>query len=121
MITRMRTMPFIGAAALLMLATFTSCKKDVSNTGTVNSTSTIAVAASESAAAANPSAGTDSVYIVQPCNRNQTRNSISETDLPAAITTYLAANYSGYSFAKAFSIATNSGVTDAYVVVIFYN
>src|SRR5258705_2731702 len=120
MTTRMKTMPLIGAVALL-ITVFTSCKKDVSNTSAVNSSSTIAVAASESAAAANPSSGTDSVYIVQPCSRNQTRNAISETDLPAAIATYLSANYSGYSFAKAFTIVNSSGSVDAYVVVIFYN
>jgi hypothetical protein len=120
MITRMKNMSLIGSFALLFIVALTSCKKDVSNTGTTNS-STIAVAASESAAAANPSAGTDSVYIVQPCNRNQTRNAISETDLSAAITTYLSTNYPGYSFVKAFAVVNTSGSTDAYVVVIFYN
>src|SRR5258706_798838 len=108
MITRMKSTPLVGAVALL-IAAFTSCKKDVSNTGADNSSSTIAVAASESAAAANPSSGTYSVYIVQPSSRNQTRSAISEPDLPAAIATYLSANYSGYSFAKPFTAVNSSG------------
>lgn len=114
----MKITSLCGAVTLLLLI-LTSCKKDVSGSGSTNS-STIAVAASESTAASGVTS--DSVYLVQPCNRNETRNAVAATDLPAAVTTYLSANYSGYTFAKAFSVTNSSTSTiDAYVVVIFYN
>src|SRR5437773_8667317 len=119
MITRIKNSPFPYFFGLMTVIFLISCKKDVSSTA-ADSSSTIAVAASESAAV-SPSGTTDSVYIVQPCNRNQIRTTVNETDLPAAVTTYLTANYSGYSFVKAFAVVNNSGATDAYVVVVYYN
>ncbi len=104
---------------LLIPAGFIACQKDVSSNGTSTS-STIAVAASESAAATGTTV-TDSVYIVQPCARGSQRVAITESDLPAAVTAYLAANYSGYTFNKAFAVKNSDGAITAYVAVIFYN
>lgn len=105
---------------------FTACKKsDVSGSteDTASSTSnTIAVAASlASSTAAASSSAQDSVYLVQPCGRGGRRDSISQSALPSGVGAYLSANYSGYTFSKAFAIKNSSGAVTGYVVVIYYN
>ena len=105
----------LGFAGLL-----SSCSKDQSITGneeTISSASTIAVASS----ASRVTASADSVYLVQPCPRGGSRVAITEAELPASANTYLAANYAGYSFTKAFAVKDNNGTITAYVAVIFYN
>src|SRR5205814_1005872 len=110
--------PFYFLAVLI--AGLTSCKKDNSLSSSTTSTSaTIAVAASLSASVA--AASVDTVYLVQPCAHGSTRDSIAESALPAAITAYLQANYSGYTFSKAFSIVNSSGTITGYVAVVYYN
>ena len=118
MITRLTPVKAI-AMLVTAVAGFTSCKKEISSsTDTVTSSVTIAVAATETA---TTSGSTDSVYVIQPCQRGSERVSITEADLPASVTTYLTTNYSGYTFNKAFAIKNSSGVTTAYVAIIFYN
>lgn len=101
---------------------FTSCKKENSASTTsvsgTDASSTIAVAATSSTIA-SPSA--DSVYIVQPCERGEKRDSILEANLPSGVTTYLAANYAGYTFHEAFAIKSSTGSTTGYVVIVYYN
>src|ERR1700730_11227768 len=102
------------------ITAFTSCKKDNSLSSSSSSTSaTIAVAASLSASVATTSA--DSIYLLQPCAHGSTRDSIAEASLPAAVTSYLQANYSGYTFSKTFAIVNSSGTTTGYVAVVYYN
>jgi Putative beta-lactamase-inhibitor-like, PepSY-like len=95
-----------------------SCKKELSTVGTDTSTaSTIAVAASSSVSGTT----TDSIYILQPCARGSQRDSIAESSLLPAITTYLTNNYSGYTFLKAFSIVNSSGTITGYAVIVYFN
>lgn len=64
----------------------------------------------------------DSIYAVDACRRTHKRAKVTESALLAPITTYLNANYAGYTFLKAFSttvIATNT--LDSYVVAILFN
>lgn len=106
---------FVFFAALTF---FISCNKEISKSTSASTDATaIAVAAS---ATASTSATADTVYIMQRCDRGQTRTAIAEGDLPAAVTAYLTTTYAGYTFSKAFSITANS-TTQAYVVVIYYN
>jgi hypothetical protein len=109
---------------MLILTTtlFASCKKDISAStdgNNVTASSTIAVAASETAAASG--SPTDSVYIMQTCPRGSQRDSITAAGLPAGATAYLTTNYPGYTFSKAFAIKNSSGTTTAYVAIIYYN
>ena len=121
MITRIRNTGIICLlTASIVMIILSSCQKNLSASANTAS-STIAVAASESAAAANPTTAADSVYVVQPCARGYSRNPISATDLPSAVTAYLTANYSGYTFSKAFSIVNSTSAVTAYVVIIYYN
>lgn len=80
----------------------------------VASTQAVAVAASRGTAG-------DSVYVVGTCARDHHRDSVAFSSLPAAVTNYLTANYSGYTFQKAFTDKDTSGNTAGYVVIIQYN
>ncbi len=113
--------PFEGHFFVLALASiaFVSCNKDISGSSAgTSASSTIAVAANVSGSVA---AAGDSVYIVQPCAPGSKRDSIAESALPSAVSSYLSSNYSGYTFSKAFSIVSRAGNTTGYVVVIYYN
>ena len=107
-------------SALSILA---SCKKDANSTKTASTTgltssTSIAITSLD---AASSSGSTDSLYLVN-CNPPRSkRDTIAFSALPASISTYLTANYSGYSFFKAFVIADSLKATTGYVVVIKYN
>jgi hypothetical protein len=49
------------------------------------------------------------------------KDSVTFASLPAAIGTYLTANYAGYTVQKTFKVFTAAGVADGYVVVILFN
>jgi hypothetical protein len=102
----------------MTLVLLNSCAKETSQPGSTSqaSSSTIAVAASE-----NNSAAGDSIYVMQPCPRGYSRDSITKSQLPSAATAYLSSNYSGYTFNKAFAVTNSSGQTAAYVAIVFYN
>src|SRR5438105_4487498 len=120
MITRIKNKPFIPVLTLAVTAMFVaSCKKETSQTlsNSQTASSTIAVAASESSSGV----AADTIYILQPCPHGYSRDSISAADLPSAVTSYLSANYPGYTFSKAFAVRNSSGQTAAYVAVIFFN
>ena len=116
--------------ALIALATsFTACQK-----GNVAETD-FELAASQNGAVAisptssvvttlnsNTTSSTDSIYAMDACRRTHKRAKVEQSALSTAITTYLNANYAGYTFVKAFSttaIATN--VLDSYVVGFIFN
>ena len=125
----MRTKSILNMASLgLFLLPFASCKKDNSvdtsaTQTTAESTATEAAVASTQAiaVAASRSTAGDSVYVVGTCARDHHRDSVAFSSLPAAVTDYLTANYSGYTFQKAFTDRDTSGNTAGYVVIIQYN
>lgn len=112
---------FLGAA--LFTAALASCKKDTSATDTATSAAIQAAAASVQAVAVATSTTTtgDSVYVINTCSASQQRTPIDFSALPAAITSYLSTNYSGYTAVKAFSITDSAGTITGYVVIIQYN
>jgi hypothetical protein len=116
---QLKTQFYVFAGLLLSL---TACQKTDSVESTDESTSpTIAVAASASATVTASASGTDSVYIIQPCGRGARREAIAQASLPADVTTYLTANYSGYVYHKSYAIKSSANATAGYVVVIYYN
>ncbi|TMI94972.1 MAG: hypothetical protein E6H06_07965 [Bacteroidetes bacterium] len=120
MITRIKntvSFPLLTlAVAAILLA---SCKKETSQSSLTSQTSssTIAVAASES----GPTSADDSVYVIQPCPHGYSRDSISAADLPSTVITYLSTDYPGFTFSKAFAVKNSSGQTAAYVAIIYFN
>lgn len=118
------TAPYFIAAAL-MIAGATSCKKEISGSAnneetlvTSSTSSTIAVAAESGASSGTAS---DSVYIINPCNKGTHRDSVAAAALPSTIQTYLSSNYSGYIFNKAFAVKDTTGAVKGYVVIVNYN
>jgi hypothetical protein len=117
--------------SLILLSIFSvlsSCNKDVktstSSKTTTTSTLTSATLTADGAIAlaSVDSAGVkDSIYMVNcfPPHGNKP-DSVAFSALPTAIGTYLSANYSGYTFTKAYKV-DSAKVLVSYVVVIKYN
>jgi hypothetical protein len=59
--------------------------------------------------------------LLNTCSRYSSKDSISFSSLPAAITDYLTANYSGYTAQQAYSVTDSSGTAAGYIVIIQYN
>lgn len=111
-------------AALALGITVTSCTKENSgdeNTNFETEATTIAVAAAQTGGISG--ASDDSVYVLHEGKPKEERKTIAESSLQANITTYLAANYSGYTFHKALAIvdAADDNAVKGYIVVIYYN
>lgn len=128
--------PFIVNMGLAICAALGSCNKSAELSSTANTrsgtlatstsvaaTQAIAVSVSTNVTGTTASSGTstDSVYVVNTCTPRQHRDSISQSSLLSAITTYLTTNYSGYTFQKAFSVKDSSGTVQGYIVIIQFN
>lgn len=117
--TTMKNTLLFGVLAL----SITACQKSNEDTATEDTSintadATIAVAASATTGVSGTTA--DSVYVVNSCGRNEQRDSVAESSLPASVSTYVSTNYAGATFHKAFSISNSSTVT-GYVVIVYYN
>ncbi len=108
----------VCAASMLIMA---SCKKEVSDNAAEEFDTLQAAITATQAIAVTGSADGDSVYITGTCDRNSHRDSMAASALPAAVSSYLSANYSGYTFTKAFKVSDASNNVQGYVVVINYN
>lgn len=116
------------AATILLMAGVSSCQKEISGNradqnavlATTATSSTIAVA-TNGGTTTTGGATTDSVYVVHNCDKGQRRDSVAASALPATLSSYLTANYSGYSFTKAFAVKDTLGTVKGYVVIITYN
>lgn len=111
------------SALLLLGLAFAACNKNnltpvTTDTGTTTPSSTTSF--SVVARLGGGSAG-DSIYVMHSCRGGQTRVPVAESALPGTVTTYLTANYAGYTFGKAFSINDTNSTVTGYVVVIYYN
>jgi hypothetical protein len=118
----MKTTISLSRAGYLLLAAaiMTSCNKnDLSSSAVpVPSSNTIAVAASSTV---STSGSTDSVYLMQPCQRGETRDSLAQSALPSSVSSYISTNYNGSTFKKAFALKNSASSVIGYVVVIYYN
>jgi len=121
----------------LIASALTACKKDLSikavgnstaatpsttvSASTVLSTGSIAIGSTRSLATTTPFAANDSIYLKNCFPPKGKKDSVAFSALPAAIGTYLTANYAGYTFTKAFSITDSTKTLINYIVVINYN
>jgi hypothetical protein len=109
-------------ASLAIIAV--SCKKENSA-----ATDDASVAVTQAAVAdmgaiavsANAAGSKDSLYVIGACDKNQRRDSIAFSSLPAAATSYLSANYAGYTAQKAYVNKDASGTVKGYVAIIQFN
>lgn len=105
-----------------MLLALASCSKEMSATnGTNHTANTSTTSTSPTIAVASDSTGVDSVYILQTCDNGFFRDSIGASGLPDSVLNYLATNYPGYSFQRAFQIKDSAGAAGGYVVIISFN
>jgi len=114
---------------LCVLGIFSSCKKDaestVSKSTTVSTTSITARAATGAIVLASVDTSAtgkkDTLFLVN-CfpPHNPPPDSVAFSALPSAIATYLTANYSGYTFKKAFEL-DSAKINTGYIVVIKYD
>lgn len=106
-------------AALIGLA---SCKKEnASKSASATSTTSSTITSTGAIAISLASGSTDTVYMVSCYGKHSKKDSIAFNALPTAIGTYLTANYSGYTFKKAYSITDSAKTVVNYIVVIKYN
>ncbi|MEO8415208.1 MAG: PepSY-like domain-containing protein [Ginsengibacter sp.] len=102
-----------------LLVFLVSCSKEKSvvnpgvNAAAINTSRAVAVGTS--------STSNDSIYVVGTCAHGHQLDSISITGLPAMIIGYLAGNYTGYTFQKAYTDKDSSGNIAGYVVIIQFN
>lgn len=110
-------------ATLMVLGTvicLASCKKENASKSGSTGVSSSAISSTGAIAISLASGSTDSVYMVGCYGRHNQIDTVASSALPTAIGTYLTANYSGYTFKKAYAIDSASTVVN-YVVVIKYN
>ena len=79
------------------------------------------VAALQAVAVGVSTTSNDSIYVIRTCAHDHHLDSISFTDIPAAITDYLTGNYAGYTFQKAYTDKDSSGNIAGYVVIIQFD
>jgi len=113
-----------GSIIILSLFSFilflSSCNKE-NSVANIGSTSQSVVSATQSIAVAAGTTSNDSIYVIHTCAHDHHLDSIAMSGLPAAITDYLTANYSGYTFQKAYTDKDSSGTISGYVVIIQFN
>jgi hypothetical protein len=113
-----------GSFILLFVCLFfsiISCNKELSNAGSSGNSAPQTTSTSATIAVATDSAGTDSVYVLQTCDRGYFRDSVAFSALPDTITSYLTNSYPGNTFYKAFEIKDSAGTVGGYVIIIDYN
>ena len=106
-------------AALIGLA---SCKKEnASKSASATSATSSTITSTGAIAISLASGSTDTVYMIGCYGKHGKKDTVAFSALPTAIGTYLTANYSGYTFKKAYSITDSAKTVVNYIVVIKYN
>lgn len=99
---------------------FQSCTKSGAPSGALTGTGTNVSTSSVIAVSAD-SAGTDSVYIIQPCAAGYYRDSIAASAVPSTAIAFADSNYAGYSFINAYQIRDSTGTIGGYVLLVRYD
>lgn len=127
----MKNTGIISLLIVLILINCLSCKKESSSsysTSSVNPTASSIQAAINNLQAigvgttsTSSSSNADSIYVINTCDHNSVKDSISFGSLPSATLDYLTSSYNGYSAEKAFVIKDSSGTVTGYIAIILYN
>lgn len=122
----MKTNTHIKSALLglsIALLSLGSCQKDkLTLDNELEFAKLEAITISSTSAIAGSGSSSDTLYAMGACKKGNKKISMEFTALPASIATYLNANYSGYTFQKAFQIAIeSSSAIDSYAVIIQFN
>ena len=118
--TQIKSALLVLSIALLGLS---SCQKDsISLNDELEFAKLEAITISSTSAISGSGNTTDSLYAMEACKKGNKKTSVEFTLLPASIATYLSANYSGYTFQKAYQITNQtSSAVESFAVVILFN
>lgn len=105
----------------LVLLSFASCKKDASVENVASDLNQSTIAGTQAIAISGTGTAGDSLYIVGTCAARHRTDSVAFSSLPSGVSSYLDANYAGYTFKKAFTDKDAAGTVAGYVVVVMYN
>jgi hypothetical protein len=112
--------------AAVIAVSFSSCKKDqileTDQEAALAELGAVAIASTSSVSGVVLTSSSDSIYAINACKKDKKRTKVAAEALLPAITSYLNANYDGYTFKKAFSITPKESTTiESYVVGIMFN
>ena len=112
--------------AAVIAVSFSSCKKDqvleTDQEAALIELGAVAIAPTSSISGVVTTSSSDSIYAINACRKDKKRTKVTAEALLPAITSYLNANYDGYTFKKAFSITPKNGTNvESYVVGIMFN
>lgn len=119
--TQIKSTLLVLSMALLGLS---SCQKEnaLSADNELQFAKLEAITISSTSAIKGSVGSSDSLYAMSACKKGNKKTPIEESGLPVSIVTYFNANYSGYSFQKAFQVNNEtSSALDSYVAVIQFN
>lgn len=118
--TQIKSALLVLSIALLSLS---SCQKDaISLNDELEFAKLEAITISSTSAISGSGNTTDSLYAMEACKKGNKKTSVEFTLLPSSIATYLSANYSGYTFQKAYQIANlTSSAVESFAVMIQFN
>lgn len=107
----------------IALFSLTSCQKDnVAMDDELELVKLEAITISSTSAIVGSGNTSDMLYAMGACKKGNKKTPVEFASLPASIATYLSANYSGYTFQKAFQIVNEaSSALDSYAVIIQFN
>jgi len=122
----MRTTRFYSLILLAaMVSVFAACQKNAvspsSTTTNPTTTGVIAITTSTGLAGSSSSTTTDSIYLTGCFGEHDKKDTVAFSAIPAAVGTYLTANYDGYTFVKGYQITNDTKTVINYIVVIKLN
>ncbi|SDL81544.1 Putative beta-lactamase-inhibitor-like, PepSY-like [Daejeonella rubra] len=118
--TQIKSALLLLSVALMSLG---SCKKDtISLDNELEFAKLEAITISSTSAISGSGNTSDSLYAMEACKKGNKKTTVELSGLSAAITTYLGANYSGFTFQKAYQVANQTtSAVESFVVVIQFN
>lgn len=118
--TQLKSALLVLSIALMSLG---ACKKDsLTLDNELEFARLEAITISSTSALGSSFGSSDSLYAMEACKKGNKKSPIELAALSSAITNYLNANYSGFTFQKAYQISNQtSAAIDSYVVVIQFN
>lgn len=118
--TQIKSALLVLSVALMSLG---SCKKDtISLDNELEFARLEAITISSTSAITGSGNSSDSLYAMEACKKGNKKTAVELSTLSATITTYLSANYSGFTFQKAYKIANQTtSAIESFVVVIQFN
>lgn len=119
------TLNYIALMVFGAVFSMSSCKKDstsVEDTNTISAEFQAVSAGSTSTfSSTNTNSSTDSIYVLGCYPPKGHLTVIAVADLPASITTYLTANYAGYTAIKFLKVTNQNNGAEGFVGIIKFN